>query len=367
MKSLRWIVAALALMMGDVCAQAVQPVWQLPNESEVYEVSNLPSACAYLLEQAVACESVIWLRIPTGALREAEREKLFFLLPSYRLAGLKVYPVSEELFMLIPAHKSCVRMLRHSRGHRDIILTPQEAEALSLARKALQELGINRDTPRAEAARALHDWVVLHAAYDKENANFERSYAEGEYTPFDGKFLFLNGKGVCDSYVQAYWLLLQMSGVPCSMMSGYVPQYQQGHAWNLVQLGDHWAHVDTTFDDPVPDVPGQVVHSNFDKTDAEMRENRSWAQDLFPNTSQSGFLSEQPQLFQTLTELISWLKQHPLPADTAALVAIAELPSPTAADLERVQEAAAAAGLPLTAAHDPLYPHALRLRRHPGE
>ena len=367
MKSLQWIPAAIALLFCGLQAQDPRPTWQLPDESEVYEVHNLPSACAYLLEQAVACKNVIWLRISDRALSRDEREKLFFLLPSYRLAGLKVYPVSEELFMLMPAYKSCVRMLRHSRGHKDITLTPQESEALALARKALHELGISRQTPRAEAARALHDWVVLHAAYDRENANFERSYAEGEYTPFDGKFLFLNGKGVCDSYVQAYWLLLQMSGVPCSMMSGYVPQYQQGHAWNLVQFGDHWAHVDTTFDDPVPDVPGRVVHTNFDKSDAEMRKSRSWAQDLFPNTAQTGFLAEQPQHFQTLTELISRLKQHPLPADTAALVAIAELPSPTAADLERVQQAASAVGLHLTAAHDPLYPHALRLRRLPGE
>lgn len=366
MKSLRWITAALAILLGALRAQDPSPTWQPPNAADVYEVHNLPSACAYLLEQAVACKNVIWLRISDQALSNQEREKLFYLLPSYRLAGLKVYPVSEELFMLMPAYKSCVRMLRHARGHQDIILTPQESRALDLARQALAELGTEH-MPQAQAARALHDWIVLHAAYDKENANFERSYAEGEYTPFDGKFLFLDGKGVCDSYVQAYWLLLQMSGVPCSMMSGYVPQYQQGHAWNLVQLGDHWAHVDTTFDDPVPDVPGQVVHTNFDQSDADMRKNRSWPTDLFPNTAQTGFLSEQPQLFQSLGELISWLKQHPLPIDTAALVAIAELASPTAADLERVQQAAAAAGISLTAAHDPLYPHALRLRRLPVE
>lgn len=362
MKSFGWIIAAVALWSGTLRAQEMQPEWLVPTPNEVYEVHALPSACAYLLEQAIACKHTIWLRIPTGAISHAEREQLFYLLPSYRLAGLKVYPMSEELFMLIPEYKSCVRMLRHVRGHRDIILTPQEQEALAIVRRTLGELG-TATLPPAEAARALHDWVVLHAAYDKENANFQRQYAEGEYTPFDGKFLFLNGKGVCDSYVQAYWLLLQMSGVPCSMMSGYVPKYKEMHAWNLVQLGDHWAHVDTTFDDPVPDVPGRVEHANFDKSDADMRESRIWEQHLFPSTEQIGFLAEQPQSFATLGELTAWLAQHPLPVDTAALVSIAELGTPTADALQRVQTAAATAGCPLTAEHDPLYPNALRLRK----
>ena len=364
MKRLRWLISAFAVLCGTLGAQMPDPAVLMRGESEAYEVHSLPSACAYLLEQAVACKHIIWLRIPAGAISDADREKLFYLLPSYRLAGLKVYPVSEELFMLMPDLKSCVRMLRYSRGHKDIILTAQEMEALQIARRTLSELGVE-NMPSAEAALALHDWVVKHAAYDKENANFERSYAEGEYTPFDGKYLFLNGKGVCDSYVQAYWLLLQLSGVPCSMMSGYVPKYREGHAWNLVLLGDHWAHVDTTFDDPVPDVPDRVEHTNFDKTDDEMRENRNWVQELFPNTARSGFLSEQPLPFNTLAELIARLQQHPLPTDTAALVTVAELGVPTAATLERVQQAAAAAGIHLTANHDPLYPAALRLRRAP--
>ena len=365
MKSLQWIPAAIALLFCGLQAQEPRQVWQPPSEHEVYEVHSLPSACAYLLEQAVACKNVIWLRIDAKALSRTEREKLFYLLPGYRLASLKVYPMSEELFMLMPSYKSCVRMLRYSRGHRDIMLTEQEKEALEIAQRALRELAVEK-LPPAEAARALHDWIVLHAAYDKENANFNREYAEGEYSPFDGKYLLLEGKGVCDSYVQAYWLLLQMSGIPCSTVSGYVPKYREGHAWSLVRLGDHWAHVDTTFDDPVPDVPGQVAHTNFDKTDAEMRESRQWQQELFPNTAQTGFLAEQPQHFNTLAELTTWLKQHPLPADTADLVSISELGAPTAATLARVEQAAAAAGTPLTAEHDPLYPTALRLRSTAG-
>ena len=340
-----------------------QPQWQPPAEEDIYEVRDMRAACEYLLEKAVNCTEVIWLRISEQTLDKAGRDKLFYLLPSYRIAGLKVYPYSEELYMLAPEYKSCVRMLHHVRGHSGISLSAKEQEALQVARDALRELGVEHMS-HAEAARALHDWVVLHAAYDVENANFERSYGKDEYTPFDGKYLLLEGKGVCDSYVQAYWLLLQMSGVPCSMMSGYVPQFQQGHAWSLVHMGDHWAHVDTTFDDPVPDKPGLVTHTYFDKTDAQMRENRSWMQDIFPNTDQTGFLSEKPREFRALAELVEWLRQTPLPQDKAVVVDIAELPA-TAESLQRVEQAALSAGVSLSAVHDLLYPHALRLRRLP--
>lgn len=364
MKSLRWILALGMLLPMTAWGESSAPTWQPPQEDEIYEVQDLKRTAEYLLESAVNCREVIWLRIKEGAVSHEEREKLFYLLPSYRIAGLKVYPISEELFMLAPEYKSCVRMLHHTRGHSSISLTEKETAALKIARDALRELGVEKMS-RSEAARALHDWIVLHAAYDVENANFDRVYGVDEYTPFDGKYLLLEGKGVCDSYVQAYWLLLQMCGVPCSMMSGYVPQYKQGHAWSLVYMDDHWAHVDTTFDDPVPDKAGQVVHTNFDKTDEEMRESRSWVQDMFPNTRQSGFLSESPAAFNSLEELLAWLKQNPLPEDHALLVDITGLPA-TAATIQQVQQAAGAAGIPLSAGHDPLYPHALRLRRLPS-
>lgn len=362
MSCLRYLVAGVLALWAGVCpGQGEMPAWEPPKAEDVYEVRDLRRAGEYLLERAVNCEGVIWLRIAPGTLRPEEREKLFFLLPSYRIAGLKVYPMSEELFMLAPEYKSCVRMLYYARGHRSISLTEKEQEALRIAQQALEKLGVAQ-MPPAEAALALHDWVALHAEYDVANANFDRTYGADEYTPFDGKYLFLEGKGVCDSYVQAYWLLLQLAGVPCGMVSGYVPKYQQGHAWNLVHLGDHWAHVDTTFDDPVPDKKGQVVHTNFDKSDEEMRESRSWAQDLFPNTRQDGFLAAQPVLLGTVEDLVAWLREQPSAGEEPLVVEVFALRgAPDAPAL--VEQAAAAAGIPLTAGHDILYPHALRLRR----
>lgn len=35
------------------------------------------------------------------------------------------------------------------------------------------------------------------------------------------------------------------------------------HAWNLIEIGGQYYHVDVTWDDPTWDVIGRVTHNNF--------------------------------------------------------------------------------------------------------
>lgn len=338
-------------LLLSVPARAEEPA------KEVYRVKELPGACEYLLEQAVNCVPEVWMQIEEGALTNEERDKLFYLLPHYRLAELRVM-VQGDMYRLIPAYKSCVRMLNHVRGNEAVELTAEEAKALQVAQDVLREVKPEGKS-QAEIARALHDWIVLHSAYDLENADFDRKYDKG-YTPFDGKYLLLEHKGVCDAYVQAYWLLLQMAGVPCSMMSGYMLKDGQGHAWNLVYMDDHWAHVDTTFDDPVPDREGQVVYDNFDKTDAEMEQNRRWPRDMFPSAKGEGFLLRKVVRYQTPGELAHALQQHAAGEYTVEVAALAKEANPLPAVLRAAREALP--GRSVTAVRDPFYPRAVRLR-----
>lgn len=328
-----------------------------PGEREVYRVRDYKSACEYLLERAMACEEEIWMQIDEGALSTEEREKLFFMLPNYRLARLRVM-VLGNMYRLLPVYKSCVRMLAHVRGNEAVSLSVEEKKALEVARAALREVGTEGKS-RAEIARALHDWIVLHAAYDVENANFDREYTEG-YTPFDGKYLLLERKGVCDSYVQAYWLLLQMAGVPCSMMSGVMCEDGQGHAWNLVHMGDHWAHVDTTFDDPVPDRPGEVQYVHFDKTDEEMEQNRRWARDVFPSAKGEGFLLREVTHVKTPDELQALLRREKSGEWVVEMEHAGAAADPVSEVLRVAREALPDA--PVTATQDPFYPRGVRVR-----
>lgn len=348
-----WHYIGVALSLSSVACAAAAADTMPP----VYRVGDFHEACEFMLEQAVECRKPVLMQLEAGTLSDENRDRLFFLLPNYRIAELRVM-VTGDTYRVEPAYKSCVRMLCYARGQKDIKLTPTEQKALDEAYRILNTLEVSGKSA-TEIALAVHDWLVLHCEYDLPNANFNRKYGPNEYSPFDGKYLLLEHKGVCDSYVQAYWLLLQLAGVPCSMMSGIVRSENMGHAWNLVWLDDHWGHVDVTFDDPVPDRKGEVQHIYFDKTDAEMDESRTWDKELFPNTGGSGLFGRPVQRYETAEDFLRYLRSV-----KGACTCTVEIPGLRGNDgAERLRKAAMDDALPgvLTVGQDPLYPHGLRV------
>lgn len=106
-----------------------------------------------------------------------------------------------------------------------------------------------------EIALAVHDQLVLRSVYDlklKKNTGYQ---------------LLVEGTAVCAGYAAVYQDILQRLGIPCLQ----VESEEMDHVWNLVQLDGQWYHVDVTWDDPTPDLPGMVDHQYFLKTDEEMK------------------------------------------------------------------------------------------------
>ena len=118
-----------------------------------------------------------------------------------------------------------------------------------------------------DIAKALHDYLVLNCVYDYDN--YLRHTVPAESYTADGALL--EGTAVCAGYARAYQLLMQEAGIPCEYVSGYAGG---GHAWNVVEIDGAWYHVDTTWDDPVPDRAGYVRYDYFLKSDDYMRANR---------------------------------------------------------------------------------------------
>lgn len=118
-----------------------------------------------------------------------------------------------------------------------------------------------------DIAKALHDYLVLNCVYDYDN--YLRHTVPAESYTADGALL--EGTAVCAGYARAYQLLMQQAGIPCEYVSGYAGG---GHAWNVVEIDGAWYHVDTTWDDPVPDRAGYVRYDYFLKSDDYMRANR---------------------------------------------------------------------------------------------
>ncbi len=83
-----------------------------------------------------------------------------------------------------------------------------------------------------EKALVLHDWLVDHVDYQLRDLG-----------SFHADSALLDGYGVCQSYTEAYNLLLSKAGLICKSIQTSL------HEWTVVLLDDAWYHVDVTWDD----------------------------------------------------------------------------------------------------------------------
>ena len=146
-------------------------------------------------------------------------------------------------------------------------LTPEQQQALAVARQRVQEL-ITPQMSTLEKVRALHDDLVNRATYDLPSG--------GSCTA-----MLLNNRGVCEAYSRALWLMLRMADIPCIIVAGHT---DEPHAWNLVQVDGEWYHVDATWDDPtiIGSNKNVLAHNYFLITDAQIARDHSWNHESIP-------------------------------------------------------------------------------------
>lgn len=128
--------------------------------------------------------------------------------------------------------------------------------AYELAVAELIHQVIHPGMTHTQMALAVHDYLITHCAYDE---SLEKN------TGYD---LLINGTTICAGYSELYMDILTRLGIPCVC----VESDPMDHAWNLVHLEDSWYHVDVTWDDPTPDTHGQVEHTYFLLSDAQIRQ-----------------------------------------------------------------------------------------------
>lgn len=166
-----------------------------------------------------------------------------------------------------------------TRGSYVVSFSPQYDEALSQSsvisafNARVEEILDETIAPgmsQVEMALSLHDYLVLHCAYDWYVANGEDAPSYNVYTAYGA---LVEGNAVCQGYAMAYNLLLNKVG----METEYVTSSTINHGWSLVKIGDIWYHVDVTWDDPTfdfsgysHDLPGLCSHDYFLVSTAKM-------------------------------------------------------------------------------------------------
>ncbi|MFJ8452518.1 S-layer homology domain-containing protein [Bacillus paramycoides] len=149
--------------------------------------------------------------------------------------------------------------------------TKEQTEYVMKQAKAIVSSIVQVGMDDHEKVKAIHDYVVKHVSYDT-------SYKA--YTAYEA---LANRSAVCQGYALLTYQLLKEAGIENHIVTGTGDG--QPHAWNLVKIENKWYHLDTTFDDPIPDEQGRVTYSYFNLSDEQIARNHEWNRGEYPQAT----------------------------------------------------------------------------------
>jgi transglutaminase-like putative cysteine protease len=105
-----------------------------------------------------------------------------------------------------------------------------------------------------EVASAVYDYIVSNVKYDYDEAETVQS----GYLPYPDEVLS-SKKGICFDYASLAAAMLRSQGIPTQLITGYMGEKSQYHAWNKIYIkgkgwivgeikvtGNNWKRVDMT-------------------------------------------------------------------------------------------------------------------------
>lgn len=134
-----------------------------------------------------------------------------------------------------------------------------------------------------EKVKFVNDYIVKNTEYGSDTVNA---------SPHSAYAVIKEGKAVCQGYALLALKMLKALGVETRYVVGEVKT--GGHAWNLVKVNNQWYHLDTTWNDPVPDRPNTVSYKYFLIDDAKLRIDHVWNQSDYPkaNSTKYAFMGQ---------------------------------------------------------------------------
>ncbi len=112
--------------------------------------------------------------------------------------------------------------------------------------------------------KIIYDTILKSADY-----NTSATWTKAVPNDWTAYGVLVNGKGVCESYSEAFQHLCLMAGINCTVIRG---DAGGAHQWNSLKLDDEWYECDITFDDPINAHLPTVYHNYFNLTTQRMRE-----------------------------------------------------------------------------------------------
>ncbi len=162
-------------------------------------------------------------------------------------------------------------------GEQSYLMTPEQAAYVEMnAQEIVATIAKNAKTD-VEKIKAVNDYIVANTAYTEQT----KSSPHSAYT------VLAEHGGVCQGYALLAHSMLQKLGFETKYIVGYVGQ--EDHAWNLVKLDGQWYHLDTTWNDPVPDRKGAIRYQYFLVDDRTMARDHTWIADDYPKATSTAY------------------------------------------------------------------------------
>lgn len=130
---------------------------------------------------------------------------------------------------------------------------------------------VDKSLDEYQQALMVHDYLALNCEYDY--ANYQAgTVPDISHTAYGS---LVNQVAVCDGYADAFaYIMEDKLDIPCEVISSDAMH----HAWNMIEIGQKWYHVDITWDDPAWDRIGRVMHENFLCSDSRISKDSPDAQ-----------------------------------------------------------------------------------------
>jgi len=149
-------------------------------------------------------------------------------------------------------------------------MTAKMEADLNLKAKAIVASIAPESMNQSDKERAIHDWIVNNTRYDQS------------YKIFDPYNTLIKHTGVCEGYSLLAQKMFTIAGIKSIIVEGTAGG--ESHAWNLINIGNKWRHVDVTWDDPVSS-KDLLTHDYYNLTDKELSADHSWDTSKYPSAN----------------------------------------------------------------------------------
>ena len=194
----------------------------------------------------------------------------------------------DETAEITPIYDDSAVVSAYKTGNTDG-LDEKEKTILDEAVKAMSEF-YRDDMSEKEAVIAAHDWIVTNLVYDQGELLAVPKKTPDTENPYGALVL---RQGICMGYTTLFQLFMDMIGIDSQIIhgDGMGVDVWEEHAWNLVEIDGKYYHVDTTWDDFVPDEDGRMpFHMYTLVPDSAMEVLHRWNRDDFPKAESEDLL-----------------------------------------------------------------------------